>query len=291
MIKIKMAIDKLSVLEIVLDQSFHEGSISFSADFKKMFFTRSNYYENKLRRDGNGVNNLKIFIAEEKDGKWKVKDKFPYNSNDYSVGHPSLSHDGKVLYFVSNMPGGFGGTDIYRSFLVDGKWSQPENLGDRVNTKGDEMFPYFNSRESLFFSSNGRAGKGGLDLYVINTDGGNFEAGHLGSPLNSSGDDFSFVLHTEGRVGYFASNRSGGVGKDDIYSFKIEQNNRINIVINDSLGNVLVMPDRIRVITPEGVEVNYDDVNHRFSFDMKGEQAFRVLIEKHAYTPIDTVFV
>ncbi len=272
-----------------IGSKFHEGAISFSADFKKMLFTRSNYYKGKLKRDGNGANNLKIFIAEEKNGKWKVNAGFPYNSDEYSVGHPSLSYDGKVLYFVSNMPGGYGGTDIYRSSLVDGEWSQPENLGDRVNTKGDEMFPYFNSRKSLFFSSNGRAGKGGLDLYVVNTDGGDFEAGHLGSPLNSNGDDFSLVMHNEGRVGYFASNRPGGVGEDDIYSFKIEQDNRINIVIKDSLGNDFVIPDQISVITPEGVKVNYDDVNKKFSFDIKGEQSFRTLIEKYSYTPIDTV--
>ena len=272
-----------------IGSKFHEGSISFSADFKKMFFTRSNYYKGKLKRDGNGTNNLKIFIAEEKNGTWRVNAEFPYNSDDYSVGHPSLSYDGKVLYFVSNMPGGFGGTDIYRSLLIDGEWSQPENLGARVNTKGDEMFPFFNSRKSLFFSSNGRAGKGGLDLYVVNTDGGNFEAGHLGSPLNSSGDDFSLVLHTEGQVGYFASNRSGGVGEDDIYSFKIEQDNRINIVIKDSLGNAFVIPDKISVIRPKGVKVNYDDTEKKFSFDIKGEQSFRILIEKYSYSPIDTV--
>jgi outer membrane protein OmpA-like peptidoglycan-associated protein/tetratricopeptide (TPR) repeat protein len=272
-----------------IGSKFHEGAISFSADYKKFFFTRSNYYKGKLKRDSKGANNLKIFIAEEINGHWKVNAEFPYNSDDYSVGHPSLSHDGKVLYFVSNMPGGFGGTDIYKCSFIDGEWSRPKNLGDRVNTKGDEMFPYFNSRNSLFFSSNGRAGKGGLDLYVVNTDGGDFEAGHLGSPLNSSGDDFSLVMHNEGRVGYFASNRSGGVGEDDIYSFKIEQNNRINIVVQDSLGNNFVTPDLITVVQPEGVDVKYDEVEKKFSFDIKGEQSFRTLIQKYSYTPIDTV--
>jgi outer membrane protein OmpA-like peptidoglycan-associated protein/Tol biopolymer transport system component len=272
-----------------IGSKFHEGSISFSADLKKMLFTRSNYYKGKLTRDGNGANNLKIFFADEKNGKWKVSSEFQYNSDDYSVGHPSLSRDGKVLYFISNMPGGYGGTDIYKCSLINGEWSKPENLGDRVNTKGNEMFPFFNSRNSLFFSSNGRAGKGGLDLYVVNTDGRDFEAGHLGSPLNSSGDDFSFVMHTEGRVGYFASNRPGGVGEDDIYSFKIEQDNRINISIKDSLGNDFVTPDMIKIIKPEGVKVNYDDVDKKFFFDIKGEQSFRVLIEKFSYSSIDTV--
>tara|TARA_R110001583_G_scaffold14228_4_gene59898 strand:- start:2488 stop:4665 length:2178 start_codon:yes stop_codon:yes gene_type:complete len=272
-----------------IGSKFHEGAICFFSDFKKMFFTRSNYFKGKLKRDENGVNNLKIFIAEEKKGRWKISAEFPYNSDDYSVGHPSLSNDGQVLYFVSNMPGGFGGTDLYRSYLIDGEWSKPENLGERVNTKGNEMFPYFNSRNSLFFSSNGHAGKGGLDLYVINTDSQDFNAGHLGSPLNSSADDFSLVLHPDGRVGHFASNRTGGLGEDDIYSFEIEHDNRVNLVIKDSLDKNFVIPDQISLIKPKGIEVSFDNEKHQYSFDVKGEQAYQILIEKVGYYPIDTV--
>jgi len=272
-----------------IGSKFHEGAICFSSDFKKMFFTRSNYFKGKLKRDEKGVNNLKIFIAEEKKGRWKVSTEFPYNSDEYSVGHPSLSVDGKVLYFVSDMPGGFGGTDLYRCNLLDGEWSKPENLGENVNTKGDEMFPYFNSRNSLFFSSNGHAGKGGLDLYVVNTYGRGFKPGHLGSPMNSSADDFSFVMHPDGRVGYFASNRIGGLGEDDIYSFEIEKDNRVNLVIKDSLNENFVIPDQISLIKPKGVEVKYDDEKNHYSFDIKGEQAYQILVEKIGYYPVDTV--
>jgi len=268
---------------------YHEGAVCFSSDFKTMFFTRSNYFKGKLNRDENGANNLKIFIAEEKNGRWKLSGEFPYNSDAYSVGHPSLSKDGKLLYFVSDMPGGFGGTDIYRSYFRDGEWSKPENMGSRVNTKGDEMFPFFNSRNSLFFSSDGHAGKGGLDLYVVNTDGREFEVGHLGSPMNSSSDDFSIIINAEGRIGYFASNRSGGVGEDDIYSFEIEHENRVNILIQDSLGLNPVVPDQIRILKPEGIDVNYNADKKRFSFEIKGEQAYRILIEKQGYYSIDTV--
>ena len=272
-----------------IGSKFHEGAICFSSDFKKMFFTRSNYFKGKLNRDKNGVNNLKIFIAEEKNGRWKVSAEFPYNSDDYSVGHPSLSKDGKTLYFVSDMPGGFGGTDLYRSNLIDGEWTEPENLGANVNTKGDEMFPFFNSRNSLFFSSNGHAGKGGLDLYVVNTYGREFQPGHLGSPMNSSGDDFSLVMHPDGRVGHFASNRIGGLGEDDIYSFEIEKDNRVNLVIKDSQSENIIIPDRISLIKPKGVEVKYDDEEKHYSFDIKGEQPYQILIEKTGYYPVDTV--
>ncbi|WP_372641210.1 OmpA family protein [Ancylomarina sp.] len=272
-----------------IGSKFHEGAICFSSDFKKMFFTRSNYFKGKLKRDKNGVNNLKIFIAEENKGRWKVIAEFPYNSDEYSVGHPSLSNDGKVLYFVSNMPGGFGGTDIYRCYLIDGEWSKPENLGNLVNTKGDEMFPHFNSNNSLFFSSNGHAGRGGLDLYVVNTYGREFKPGHLGSPMNSSADDFSLVMHPDGRVGHFASNRNGGLGEDDIYSFEIEKDNRVNLVIKDSLNENFVIPDQISLIKPKGVDVKYNDEKNQYSFDIKGEQVYQILVEKAGYYPVDTV--
>ncbi|MGZ2372053.1 OmpA family protein [Ancylomarina sp. YFZ004] len=272
-----------------IGSKFHEGAICFSSDFKKMFFTRSNYFKGKLKRDKNGVNNLKIFIAEEKKGRWKVSAEFPFNSDEYSVGHPSLSKDGKDLYFVSDMPGGFGGTDLYRSHLIDGEWSKPENLGELVNTKGNEMFPHFNSNNSLFFSSNGHAGKGGLDLYVVNTYGREFKPGHLGSPMNSSADDFSFVMHPDGRRGHFASNRNGGLGEDDIYSFEIEKDNRINLVIKDSLNKNFVIPDHVSLIKPKGVEVKFDDKKSQYSFDLKGEQVYQIVIEKSGYYPVDTV--
>lgn len=267
---------------------YHEGAISFTSDYKKMFFTRSNYFKGKLNRDENGANNLKIFIAEEKNNRWKVTGEFPYNSDDYSVGHPSVSADGKTIYFVSDMPGGFGGSDLYESKFIDGEWTQPQNLGPRVNTRADEMFPHFNSRNSLFFSSNGHAGKGGLDLYVVNTDGRDFKAGHLGSPLNSRGDDFSIVMHPAGRIGYFASNRSGGKGQDDIYGFEIEHDNRVNIIIKDSLDVNFIVPDKITIIEPKGVLVNIDKSKDQYSFDIKGEQAYRLKIEKARYYPIDT---
>jgi len=272
-----------------IGSKFHEGAICFSSDFKKMFFTRNNYFKGKLKRDKNGVNNLKIFIAEENKGRWKVSAEFPYNSDEYSVGHPSLSVDGKVLYFISDMPGGFGGTDLYKSTLVDGEWTEPVNLGESVNTKGDEMFPHFNSRNSLFFSSNGHAGKGGLDLYVVNTYGQSFKPGHLGSPMNSSADDFSLVMHPDGRVGHFASNRIGGLGEDDIYGFEIQKDNRVNLVIKDSLDENFVIPDQISLIKPKGVEIKYDDEKNQYSFDIKGEQTYQILVEKIGYYPVDTV--
>ncbi len=115
------------------------------------------------------------------------------------------------------------------------------------------------------------------------------EPGHLGSPMNSSADDFSLVMHPDGRVGHFASNRIGGLGEDDIYSFEIQKDNRVNLVIKDSLNENFIIPDRINLIKPKGVEVKYDDDKNQYSFDIKGEQAYRILIEKADHYPIDTI--
>ena len=156
-----------------------------------MFFTRNNYYKGTLKRDEEGVNNLKIFIAEQKNEKWVIAEEFPFNSDEYSIGHPSLSKDGKTLYFISDMPGGKGGTDLYQSKLMKGEWSQPQSLGDQINTAGNEMFPHIRG-EVLFFSSNGRAGNGGLDIYMITLSDKNEQVNNLGAPVNSAKDDFAF---------------------------------------------------------------------------------------------------
>jgi outer membrane protein OmpA-like peptidoglycan-associated protein len=152
------------------------------------------------------------------DGKWKNVTEFPFNSDDYSVGHPSLSSDGKVMYFVSDMPGGYGGTDIYRTFLIDGKWSTPENLGEVINTPGNEMFPFIYEDGSLYFSSNAHNSMGGLDVFITYYTGSEWATPeNLNYPINSPGDDFAFSINTKTAKGFVSSSRSGN---DAIYKFK-----------------------------------------------------------------------
>jgi len=132
---------------------FHDGPATFSEAGDVVYFTRSNYIRRKIKTDDQNVSNLKIFRAELKDGKWRNLTEFPYNSDDYSVGHPSLSKDGKTLYFVSDMEGGFGGTDLYRCLLDEKEnWGEPQNLGPIVNTPGNEMFPFINEDEAFQYS-------------------------------------------------------------------------------------------------------------------------------------------
>ncbi|WP_405384863.1 OmpA family protein [Maribacter sp. LLG6340-A2] len=204
-----------------INTKYHEASVTFSSDNETMYFTRNNYGK-KLKRDKNGINHLKIYRSKKVNGEWTEAQEVSFNSDDYSTGHPALSADGKQLYFVSDMPGSIGETDI---FVVDvnedGTFSTPRNLGPEINTEQKEMFPFINDKK-LYFSSNGHVGLGGLDIFEVafNDEDGFLEARNLGKPVNSEKDDFSFIVDEESQEGYFASNRVGGKGDDDIYSFK-----------------------------------------------------------------------
>lgn len=207
-----------------INTKYHEACVAFSPDEKTIYFTRNNY-EGKLKKDGNGVNHLKLYsaTAEEKDGKIKWGDikELPFNSDNYSVGQPAVSKDGTKLYFVSDMPGTIGETDIFVvDILEDGNYGQPKNLGETINTIGREMFPYITDR-ALYFATDGYLGLGGLDVFeTIITDGVFQKPINLGAPLNSSMDDFAYIVNEETNKGFVCSNRKSGKGDDDIYSFE-----------------------------------------------------------------------
>ena len=205
-----------------INTKYHEASVTFSPDNQTMYFTRNNYYSKKLKRDKNGNNNLKIYMSKKIDGEWTEGKELPFNSDDFSTGHPALSPDGKQLYFVSDMPGSMGMTDIFVvDVLDDDQFSEPRNLGPEINTERKEMFPFINEKK-LYFSSDGHVGMGGLDIYEVAYDdeAGFLEVRNAGQPVNSKKDDFSFIVDEETQKGFFASNRRGGKGDDDIYSFQ-----------------------------------------------------------------------
>jgi len=191
-----------------------------------------------------------IFVAEPQgEYVWGKIASLPYNSDCYSVTHPSLSEDGTMLYFVSDMSGGLGGTDIYVSRFIDGQWSLPENLGQPVNTSGNEMFPFIHQDGSLYFASDGHAGMGGLDIFeaVPDRELGRFvRVGNVGSPINSPYDDFALVLDEVKRVGYFTSDRLDPSeddhlhGRNDIYEVKVEKLNISRLLTDDSDSLLLV---------------------------------------------------
>ncbi len=207
-----------------LNTRYHEGPATFSADGSQIIFTRNNFNEGQKGVSNDNNIKLKLYSAQWGNGDWTNVQELPFNSNDYSTAHPSLSKDGTLLYFVSDMPQGMGGKDIYVSRFVNGQWSTPINLGKELNTKQDEVFPFIDARGNLYFSTAGRkGGYGGLDLYyaVLSKDGTKvIEILHLDTPINSKADDFGLVTDAARTTGYFSSNRREG--DDDIYRFTRE---------------------------------------------------------------------
>ncbi len=207
---------------IELNSPLHEGPVTFDRKGQKMYFTRNNLNRGIRQADEEGVTRLKIYEATKGKNDWKDIAECSFNSDEYSTCHPTLSSDGQVLYFSSNMEGGFGGMDLYRVKRVGDEWSTPENLGSEVNTEGNEVFPFIHSSGHLFFASNGYQGAGGLDLYMIALNQGK-KVINLGEAFNSPEDDLGFILNPEGTRGFFSSNREGGSGKDDIYRFQVSR--------------------------------------------------------------------
>ena len=235
----------------VINTKYHEAVVSFTADKTTMYFTRNNY-NRKAKGDAGGLNNLKIYVSRNVGGEWTEAKELPFNSSRYSTGHPALSPDGKKLYFISDMPGSIGETDIFVvDILGDGAYSQPKNLGPGINTDRKEMFPFVTDKK-LYFSSNGRVGLGGLDIYEapMDEESGFKEVRNMGLPINSERDDFSYIINEKTGQGYLASNRKGGRGDDDLYSFERimpEEQVRgtitgtvMEIITGESMSNALV---------------------------------------------------
>jgi outer membrane protein OmpA-like peptidoglycan-associated protein/tetratricopeptide (TPR) repeat protein len=204
----------------VANSKYHEGGSTFSPDGNTMYFTRNDYNEGKLKKGENGLVRLKTFQAQLVRNKWENVSEVSFNGKEYSVGHPCVSPDGNTFYFVSDMTGGEGGTDIWYSRKQGEEWGKPENMGPRVNTPGNDMFPWISPTGVFYFASTGHPGLGGLDIFRVTSMGTEFEkVANVGYPVNSPQDDFSLAIDEKTGVGFFSSNRKGGKGDDDIYSF------------------------------------------------------------------------
>ncbi|MXV52185.1 OmpA family protein [Pedobacter sp. HMF7647] len=205
---------------------YHIGPISSNRSGDKWFITRSSGNDGLTTKESGQkyrTHNLGLFIYTKTDGKWQEPKAFKYNNvKKYSIGHASLSADEKVLYFVSNMPGGYGGTDIWFSQLQDdGSWGKPQNAGAQINSNGDEKFPEMAADGTLYFSSDGLPGMGGLDVFSAKGSTDKWtKPVNMQYPVNSPGDDFAFITVNGQDNGFVSSNRSGGMGGDDIYSFQ-----------------------------------------------------------------------
>ncbi|WP_422859310.1 OmpA family protein [Flagellimonas sp. S174] len=214
--------DNVVKLEGDVNTRLHESTSVVTKDGTIMYFTRNNFLDGKKYKDEKGVIRLKIYSAEHIEGEWTNIIELPFNSDSYSVAHPVLSPDEKRLYFVSDMPGSYGESDIFMTEIIgDGTFGPIVNLGKTINTGARETFPFITKDGVLYFSSDGHSGLGGLDVFATKIAFNEYDQPivNVGRPINGPKDDFAFIINNEEKEGYFSSNREGGMGEDDIYHF------------------------------------------------------------------------
>ena len=209
---------------LMVNSKAHEGPVSFNKEGTIIYFTRNNLKNGKPKADRKSKARLQVYEAKKGKFDWQELRQLPFNNKKYSIAHPSLSADDKWLFFTSDMPGGFGGMDIYKVAKNGESWGKPINLGDKINTEKNELFPFIHESGTLFFASNGHAGAGGLDIFQAKEENGQWgNVANLGKPFNSAKDDLGLILNSSGTKGFFTSSRKGGKGGDDIYQFEIKE--------------------------------------------------------------------
>lgn len=273
----------------------HEGPMAFYRNDTRAVFTRTNIDNGKPVYDENKRANLQIFFADvDKLGSMSNIVPYEHNKVDYSLAHPTVSPDGSIMYFSSTAPQGLGGSDIYFSQLVNGKWTQPENVGPGINTRGDESFPFLANDSTLYFSSNGHGTLGGLDILVSNREKGKFVKGvNFGGPLNSRYDDFSLVTDSTGRVGYLASNRPGGMGLDDVYHYLAS-----NYFLTGTLLTYGEMGDPIEGATVYAIDTktgnildsDITDDDGGYGLSLPFDKDYKIVVKKEGYDMLNDAY-
>ena len=257
-----------------LNSKYHDGPLTISSDGNTVYFSSDSFREKKFKRDR--VNKLKLgrnslFKATKNGDSWGNIEMLPFNSSDFSTSNPSLSRDGKTLYFSSDRTGSLGGVDIWKVAVNnDGTYGEPQNLGNKVNTEGNESFPFMaDDNKTLYFASSGKQGLGGLDVFKIDlSDGG--DASNLGTPVNSEKDDFAFTFNGVKGAGFLSSNRNGN---DDIFAVSPICGVNVQIVVMDaktgailSNASVSILDDKKNVIATE-MSNDKGEINYRVECD------------------------
>lgn len=268
-----------------LNTKWHDGPASFTGNGKEMILTRNN--AEALNKDR--IAELGLMLFTYKDDQWSEPIPFVYNNPSYSVGQAAISEDGKLMFFVSDMPGGFGGTDIYKTTKTPyGEWSKPVNMGDQINTESDELFPFMNeATHELFFASNGHFGIGGFDLFKTSiTAGEKMDVKNLGAPFNTREDDFSYVYNSALNKGFISSNRNGGKGGDDIYGFVVGsyQKKIVGRVIDQKAR--VVADTKVELFDNEQRYISsvFSDAAGKYSFVVFNDLNFELRGNKASYT-------
>ncbi|MCB9426783.1 MAG: OmpA family protein [Flavobacteriales bacterium] len=268
-----------------LNTKFHDGPGSITKDGKTFYYSADSFLSKKYEKDTerkNKMGQVNIFVAKKEGSEWGKGEELPFNSGGYSVSNPSISADGKTLYFASNMPGGLGGLDIWKVEVKgNGAYGEPENLGDRVNTEGNESFPFIDEDGVLYFASNGRVGLGGLDVFTLNFEKDDM-AVNLGKPVNSEKDDFSFSYNKEHNVAIVASNREG---QDNLYlATPVCGVNLIAIVTDKETGDVLGGAD-VSIMDKQNnlIATNVSDEMGKVDFYVECDKGYKLQVVKEGY--------
>ncbi len=284
-----------------LNKKTHETSAVFTKDGSTVYFTRNNSVNGRFARDNEGVSRLKLFKATLNNGDWANITELPFNSDDYSTAHPALSADERTLYFASDMPGTNGQSDIFTVTInEDGSFGTPKNLGNQINTEGRETFPFVSANNILYFASDGHPGLGGLDVFATSIkDMNKVHIVNVGKPLNTEQDDFAFIINDETKKGYFTSNREGGKGDDDIYSFvetepiDVNCNTVIAGVVKDKKDGSTIAGANIVLVDADGTTIANAVSTSNGSFILEGECSegnYKVMGASEGYEPAETSF-
>jgi outer membrane protein OmpA-like peptidoglycan-associated protein/tetratricopeptide (TPR) repeat protein len=258
-----------------LNSRFHDASVTLSSDGNTMYFASDSFREKSFEKDK--ANKLKlgknnIFKSVKNGSTWGKATSVSFNSSEYSTSNPSLSADGKMLYFSSNMPGSLGGVDIWRVAIAeDGSFGTPENLGKNVNTEGNESFPFIaDDNNTLYFASSGRQGLGGLDVFMVDLSAKS-EAVNMGEPINSVKDDFAFSFNKAKNTGFYSSNRNGN---DDIFGATPVCAVPVNVIVTNAKTNAVLANAKVSIL---------DDKKNIIATEMsnaKGEVSYNVECNK-----------
>ena len=277
-----------------LNSKLHESSTAFTKDGQTVYFTRNNGKGRKFSRDKEGISRLKIYKATFENGKWGKAVALPFNSDNYSVAHPTLNKTEDQLYFSSDMPGTLGKSDIFVVDInADGSYGTPKNLGKTVNTESKESFPFIADDNVLYFASDGHPGLGGMDIFATDLkDLENSRVLNLGEPLNSSADDFSLVINSTTKKGYFASNRADGKGSDDIYALtevkplSLACMKTISGIVKDNNTRMIVANAKVLLYNKKNKVIAETTSDDKGAFSLEGkcaEGGFSVVAQKETY--------
>lgn len=266
-----------------LSTKYHEGPVTFSNDFLQIYFTRNGQVPGNK-----GSLNLKIYRATLAGNDWVNQEPLPFCSDEFDVCHPSMNAEGTKLYFASNQPGGYGGYDLYEVDFDKGFWGRPRNLGPEINTEGNEVFPFIHRSNVLYFGSDGHVGLGGLDVFKATLTRGAFKGvENLKAPINSPKDDFSFVTDSSKTMGFFASNRPGGVGSDDMYAFVFTEQSDIYSLQGQIADDNDFTVEGINVYaqTEDGEVLSsaVTDADGFFSFNLNRNKGYKIVTQGGTY--------